>query len=263
MSTKPRYSYAPLSSLRHTRLLILHSSETDNYPINCNIVEVNIDAGPRYEALSYTWNNEVPSKPLEIISTDGLDTQSLLITTNCARALRILRKGMDKRKTGNIGLWVDAVSINQSCNEEKAAQVSMMAEIYRKARNVVVWLGNSYAPPNRRSMLPLHLMHPFGFIQQGARLRTRTGRWMNKVCSATAPVVTRLVEKGRLRNPLWTSFTQICAGLSPFPSVSSDLTCPVNRQCPLAVAFQRSLLESSLDTTRVSPSLHKDIVSQL
>lgn len=199
MSTKPRYSYAPLLSPRHTRLLLLHSSETDNYPINCNIVEVNIDDRPRYEALSYTWNNEVPSKPLEIISDDCLDTRSLLITTNCARALRILRKRIYKRKVASVGLWVDAVCINQSCNAEKTAQVSMMAEIYRNAGNVIVWLGNSHAPPNRRSMLLLQLSRPFSMIKQLERSQTRKGRWMNKVCLMTAPAIKRIIEKGKLK----------------------------------------------------------------
>lgn len=196
MSNKPRYSYAPLLSPRHTRLVILHSSKTDNYPINCDLVEVSIDEGPIYEALSYTWNNEVPSKPLEIISADGLGPRSLLITTNCARALRLLRKRIGKRPSAKIGLWVDAISINQSCNEERSAQVSIMAEIYRKARNVVVWLGNSHAPPNRRSMLALQLSRPFNPLNQDIRPQTWKLRCMSRICSATSPVVKKMIEKG-------------------------------------------------------------------
>lgn len=195
MSTKPRYSYAPLLSPRHTRLVILHSSETDNYPINCNLVEVSIDEEPIYEALSYTWNNEVPSKPLEIISPDGSGPRSLLITTNCARALRLLRKRIGKGPCAKIGLWVDAISINQSSNEERSAQVSIMAEIYRKARSVVVWLGNSHAPPNRRSMLALQLSRPFSFLDQDARSKTWKLRWINRICLTASPAVRKMIEK--------------------------------------------------------------------
>lgn len=201
MSTKPRYSYASLSSLRHTRLVVLHSSKIDNYPINCELVEVNIDDEPIYEALSYTWNNEVPSKPLEIISADGSGIKSLLITTNCARALRLFRKRIGKRGSAKIGLWVDAISINQSSNEERSAQVSMMAEIYQKARNVVVWLGNAHAPPNRRSMLALQLPRPFSKFDQDDRAKTWRLRWINKLCSAVSPVVRKMIEKGTWIKP--------------------------------------------------------------
>lgn len=196
MSTRPRYCYAPLPSPRHTRLVILHSSKTDNYPINCDLVEVDIDGGPAYEALSYTWNDEVPSKPLEITSADGSGARSLLITTNCARALRLLRKRIGKRPCASIGLWVDAISINQSSNEERSAQVSMMAEIYHKARNVVVWLGNTHAPPNRRSMLCFQLSRPFSLLDQDTRARTRKLRWINKLFAAVSPVVKKTIEIG-------------------------------------------------------------------
>lgn len=200
MSTKPRYSYPPLSSPRHTRLVMLHSSRTDNYPIDCELVEVNIDYGPIYEALSYTWNNEVPSEPLEINQADGSGPSSLLITTNCARALRLLRKRIGKRPTAKIGLWVDAICINQSCNEEKNAQVSIMAEIYRKAKTVVVWLGHSHAPLNRRSMAPLKLAIPYSLFHQLLWSETWMLRWIDKVCSVAAPVVKKIIAKGMSRS---------------------------------------------------------------
>lgn len=209
MSTKPRYSYAPLLSPRATRLVILHSSKTDNYPINCDLVEVNIDEGPIYEALSYTWNNEVPSKPLGINSADGSGPKSLLITTNCARALRLLRRRIGKGGSAKIGLWVDAISINQSSNEERSAQVSMMSEIYKKARNVVVWLGNAHAPPNRRSMLAIQLSRPFSMFDQENRGKTWKLRWINKLCSAVSPAVKKIIEKGTSIKPLIGSFTRL------------------------------------------------------
>ncbi|KAF3025093.1 hypothetical protein E8E14_014564 [Neopestalotiopsis sp. 37M] len=197
MSTNDRYGYSPLSSTRHTRLILLHSSEVDNYPITCDLVETDIDEPPVYEALSYTWNNEKPSKPLDIL-VPGVSSgvQTLLVTTNCARALRILRKRLKPDSISKIGLWVDAVCINQACNEEKSAQVAMMAEIYRSANNVLVWLRNSYAPPNSRSMLILQLLRPFSYYNLLIKTKTWRDRWISKMLVLMEPFVSTMVKKG-------------------------------------------------------------------
>lgn len=39
-------------------------------------------------------------------------------------------------------IWIDAISINQDNLAERSAQVRLMAEIYKAARAVLVWLGN-------------------------------------------------------------------------------------------------------------------------
>ena len=40
-------------------------------------------------------------------------------------------------------LWIDAICINQEDNDEKNAQVSLMADVYSKATSVCVWLGEA------------------------------------------------------------------------------------------------------------------------
>jgi hypothetical protein len=40
-------------------------------------------------------------------------------------------------------IWIDAICINQQNRLELNAQVNMMEEIYRKAQNVIIWLGPS------------------------------------------------------------------------------------------------------------------------
>lgn len=40
-------------------------------------------------------------------------------------------------------LWIDAICINQDDIAEKNSQVAMMAEIYKKATRVNIWLGES------------------------------------------------------------------------------------------------------------------------
>jgi hypothetical protein len=54
-----------------------------------------------------------------------IDGAELRITPNLASALQ----------------WVDAVCINQSNDVEKSSQIPLMADIYRGASRVMVWLG--------------------------------------------------------------------------------------------------------------------------
>jgi Heterokaryon incompatibility protein (HET) len=65
---------------------------------------------------------------------DGGEFQA---TTNLESALRHLRS--DRTKV----LWVDAVCINQRNIDEKNSQVRRMGEIFAKASNVIVWLGEA------------------------------------------------------------------------------------------------------------------------
>ena len=41
----------------------------------------------------------------------------------------------------NRRLWVDAICISQKDNDEKGPQVALMAQLYRNAESVLVWLG--------------------------------------------------------------------------------------------------------------------------
>lgn len=58
------------------------------------------------------------------------------VTLNYFSALWHLRK-----KLGAFTIWVDAVSIDQSNEAEKATQIPLMREIFAVAQQVYVWLG--------------------------------------------------------------------------------------------------------------------------
>lgn len=83
-----------------------------------------------YEALSYVWGSPAGSRPITV------DGQSLPITNNCEEALRHLRLPAKARR-----LWVDAICINQKKVLEKNDQVKLMGDIYRAAKQTIVWLG--------------------------------------------------------------------------------------------------------------------------
>jgi len=63
------------------------------------------------------------------------------VTCNLATALVDLRSSTEPRV-----LWIDALCINQEDMQERSSQVARMANIYRQAKQVVVWLGPKSEP---------------------------------------------------------------------------------------------------------------------
>ncbi|KAH6857601.1 heterokaryon incompatibility, partial [Alternaria alternata] len=84
-----------------------------------------------YTALSYVWGDAKHTKPIQL----GYH-QIPTITKNLEKALRHLRDRASERI-----LWVDAICINQSDEEEKLSQVQSMGDVYRNAVEVRIWLG--------------------------------------------------------------------------------------------------------------------------
>jgi hypothetical protein len=88
----------------------------------------------QYEALSYVWGARVGT---EAVTCEG---KTLLITPNCQYALRHLRLAEKDRI-----LWIDAICIDQDEAEESVKernlQVTLMGEIYAKAKRTICWLG--------------------------------------------------------------------------------------------------------------------------
>ncbi|PMD45966.1 HET-domain-containing protein, partial [Hyaloscypha variabilis F] len=99
-----------------------------NKPISCVLEKVSLKDPPKYLALSYRWGGTgrqilVNGKPFTV--TDNLEI-----------ALQHLRKDWEP-----LTLWVDAICINQQDTEEKTQQVQQMTDIYRRAKQVLIWLG--------------------------------------------------------------------------------------------------------------------------
>ncbi|KAF9768561.1 hypothetical protein IL306_014160 [Fusarium sp. DS 682] len=131
-----QYEYSALRDDKHIRLLRLSPSSNRADRLQARLFEYPFpEIGEQthlYEALSYTWGP--PSKSHSI----WIEDKELLITANCHAALQQLRDRFIERI-----LWVDAICINQGSKEERAKQVQLMAEVYCKARQVIVWLGEA------------------------------------------------------------------------------------------------------------------------
>lgn len=123
------YEYRPLSSNTSFRVLRLAPGEGEDIP-SCSLVEVFLNEPPSYEALSYVWGKVSRT---ESVSCEG---KRLLVTESLNKALRALRNPAFPRF-----LWADGLCINQDDLQERAQQVSVMREIYEKARRGILWLG--------------------------------------------------------------------------------------------------------------------------
>ncbi|EWY92013.1 hypothetical protein FOYG_08919 [Fusarium oxysporum NRRL 32931] len=124
--------YQPLSSSSSFRLLELLPSSNRTDPLVGRLVGSDITFQPDYEALSYVWGDTTPVRYI------NLGDQDISITPNLHSALIHLRSP-DTVRT----LWVDALCINQSVHDERNQQVRIMGDIYKSARQVVVWLGEA------------------------------------------------------------------------------------------------------------------------
>ena len=110
-------------------------------PIECILathsltVATKDDQNREYEALSYVRDQGEPTYSIEI-HTAGHSASVLHITPNLHAALEHLRD----RKSARL-LWIDAICIDLANVEEKNHQISLMADIYRRAEHVCIWLG--------------------------------------------------------------------------------------------------------------------------
>jgi hypothetical protein len=129
-ATSPTYSYSVIPPQGWIRVIKLHAGSD---ALSCEISPQQIDdKALQYEALSYVWGEDDVNSSANIYCNGRPKS----IGSNLAAALKHLRYS-DRDRI----LWADAISINQSDNEEKSLQVVQMGQIYAAAERVVVWLG--------------------------------------------------------------------------------------------------------------------------
>ncbi|CAG9987024.1 unnamed protein product [Clonostachys byssicola] len=123
--------YQPITRADEIRLIVLDPGAPGD-ALTCRLINVRQSWRTRYEALSYTWGDPSVTRPL---SCSG---HTIDITVSLHDALTDLRHRRRRRL-----LWVDAVCINQTDNDEKGQQVKLMGSIYSRARRVLIYLGKS------------------------------------------------------------------------------------------------------------------------
>jgi hypothetical protein len=140
---KNQYKWQPLQA-GQTRLVELQPNINPGEWQIQGIKHVSLSENPIYECISYSWQGEQATERLSCLSPK--DTY-LMVPPNLKAALTNLAriKSADKSRANPLApcrlLWMDAISISQDDNDEKAAQVRMMTDIFRQAQCVHVWVG--------------------------------------------------------------------------------------------------------------------------
>ena len=112
------------------RLLTVEPAKDSEGTITCKLRDITFAEKPKYEALSYTWGDEIAKKRIYV---NGKEFQ---VGRNLYDALKHLRR-VDQPRI----LWVDAICINQTDIIEKNQQIRMMPFTYNRASQVLIWLG--------------------------------------------------------------------------------------------------------------------------
>jgi hypothetical protein len=127
---------------RSIRVLHIHAQSddaTEGQAIKCDLSVEDLDAQPKFDALSYVWG-----PPAAGYYQLSCGSATLSVSRNCYSALWHLRK-----KLGTFCIWIDAVCIDQENVQEKEQQIGLMGEIYANAYEVYIWLGKGDSATQR------------------------------------------------------------------------------------------------------------------
>jgi len=166
-----QYCTLPRSNIRLCRLFSGRPGE----PLRGEIFEVAFppnDAGGNlhpYEALSYVWGREASPEPILVAKAGAVghlqEAAPMSLGANLHSALSHLRLEHSDRV-----IWCDRICIDQANLAERAREVARMADIYRRARRVIVWLG----PEAEDSGLALNALRYAG---SQVRINPKTRTW--------------------------------------------------------------------------------------
>ena len=134
------------------RLVAKHRREGDDLPeFGAFCDDLNIYIG--YLALSYTWTDYRVASAPEFVQIDVEDLKGgqfkIPVTESLVEAIQTL---LEQETTGP--LWIDQISIDQSNETEKVAQILQMRQTFEHAAEVVAWLG----PASQDSHLGLEII---------------------------------------------------------------------------------------------------------
>ena len=127
----PEYHYQALNATRNeVRLFTFDNNKEGAQGIAGHLAIVSLDQLPGYIALSYCWGNQEKTIPIVL----GNDVYP--VTENLFHLLRQLQQSRNPPR-----LWIDAICINQRDTSEKATQINLMGSIYKRAQQVIAWVG--------------------------------------------------------------------------------------------------------------------------
>ena len=132
--TIPHTEKPPNVSAPEIILLLVRPSKDPSSILRCQRcrVHLNIISRPSYSALSYVWGDPSDTRRIE------LDGKSTDVTESLDSALRNLRHQIRPQL-----VWADPLCINHSNGQNGGSSAETLRFIYKRAQEVIVWLGNS------------------------------------------------------------------------------------------------------------------------
>lgn len=128
------YQYESLcEDRREFRLLDVHPAEPTDTLVRCSLRQATLEDEriPAYETISYVWGKETN------LNTIDLDGRTYKFPATSIAAIRRVRSPHALRT-----LWIDAVCIDQGNLKERAQQVEMMGQIYRRSAGNLIYFGH-------------------------------------------------------------------------------------------------------------------------
>ena len=163
-------SYQPLPTATSVRLFKIERPQlgrSTSSRIAGELIVVDLDKKPKYDALSYTWGDPCSvyhdlkhirssgdwKAPIFTIKCDGRDVH---VATNLFMALAVMRWLPAEFNPPRMGaapfggfLWIDALCINQQDKDEVNQQLALMSRIYGQASHTFFWLGGELESSER------------------------------------------------------------------------------------------------------------------
>jgi hypothetical protein len=183
-----RYQYQSMfGAADQVRLVTINYSHDGDGYLNCNFERFRINQliGDRtFEAISYAWGN--PALTHKVLCDDCTShissTQSLFNVLAKLVTMPGKANGFTSGSTSRRQFWIDGLCINQLDAAERGSQVQMMANIYRRAERVHVFLG---AFDNETNLLESTWFSRRWIIQEAVAAQkvalhfTKNGEWQS------------------------------------------------------------------------------------
>jgi hypothetical protein len=139
MDHRTASEYSPYSRLPgNGSVRFLHAQRDGDGGIQCKLVPFCLysPACPSFNTLSYVWGQEDVTDESPSITINGQPWRVL------PTVYPILEAICDNISFGTaFWFWIDSICINQADDQERATQVQLMRDLYKKSSLTIVWLG--------------------------------------------------------------------------------------------------------------------------
>jgi hypothetical protein len=137
--SNPDYSTYQLLGPRQIRILVLQKPQWHG-DVTYGFRVVDLERQPIYAALSYVWGESQTLADIQLGNRRCRVTKNL---HNALTRLQAILSANSNQSAAPLAIWADQLCINQENTDERSTQVGLMAQIYRRARRVYVYLGDS------------------------------------------------------------------------------------------------------------------------